>query len=156
MTQEENIANLSNEEKEARIKEWNQEEFVKIQKYCVTQGVQPKRIKQSKCQLLAPVLGIWYMESATKGEDYWIISGDLPTDLSPANVAKNAREALRHFSMNWQLKSANLEAELANGKQQLKDRETQVAYIKELVSKAESIYAIANDDKLWEATGLKI
>jgi len=156
MTEQENIENLSAEEKEAKFKEWNQKEFVKIQKYCVTQGVQPKRIKQSKCQLLAPVLGIWYMESTTKGEDYWVISGDLPTDLSLASVAQNAREALRHFSMNWQLKSANLEAELASGKQQLKDRETQEKYIKELSVKAESIYAIAHDDKLWEATGLKM
>jgi len=63
MTEQENIKNLTAEEKEAKFKEWNQKEFVKIQKYCVNQGVQPKRIKQSKCQLLAPVLGIWYMES---------------------------------------------------------------------------------------------
>jgi hypothetical protein len=156
MSQEENFKSLSKEEKEAKIKVWNQNEFVKIQKYCVSKGVEPKRIKQASSQVIPPVLGIWYMESTTKGEDYWIISGKLPTDMSSAKVAKNAREALRHFSMNWQLKAANLEAALAEGKQTTIDRETQEKYINELSVKAETIYAIAQDEKLWAEAGLKM
>jgi hypothetical protein len=156
MAQEENLKSLTNEEKEAKIKDWNQNEFVKIQKYCVTQGVEPKRIIQSKCQVIAPVLGIWYVESTTKGEDYWVISGELPTDISPAKIAKNAREALRHFSMNWQLKAANLENALTQGQQPNVDKETQEKYINELSVKAETIYQIAQDDKLWASVGLKM
>lgn len=156
MSQQDSNKNMSNEEKEAKIKAWNQNEFVKVQKYCVTQGVEPKRILQKKSQVIPPVLGVWYLESTTKGEDYWLISGELPTDISPAKVAKNAREALRHFSMNWQLKAANLEAALAEGKNESLDRETQVKYINELLVKAESIYAISQDEKLWAESGLQM
>ncbi|TQV84404.1 DUF4826 family protein [Aliikangiella coralliicola] len=156
MSQQAQAEALSQEEAEAKIKRWNQEEFVKIQKFCQSQGVQIKGLKQNMCQCLPPVIGVWYIQSATKGEDYWVISGDFPTDLANASVAKNAREALRYFSMSWQIKAANLEDALAEGKIQLNDKETQQKFAKDLVEKAEKLYVISHDEKLWAQVGLKL
>ncbi|WP_196138053.1 DUF4826 family protein [Aliikangiella sp. G2MR2-5] len=155
MTEQVQQEPMSAQEKEEQIKRWNQEEFVKVQKFCVSKGVQPKKIEQSRTQCLPPVLGVWYVNSTTKGEDYWVLSGQLPTDLAPAKVANHAREALRYFSMNWQLKAANIEDAIAEGKFTGENKNTQEAFAKELVSKAEALYQIYSDEKLWAQTGLK-
>lgn len=156
MTQNVQAESLSAEEKQEQIQRWQQEEHVKIQKYCHSQGIQAKSLDQKQCQCLPPAVAVWYINSVTKGEDYWIISGELPTDLAPAKVANNAREAMRYFAMNWQLKAANLEDALAEGKVQLADRETQQKFAQELTVKAEAVYKLATDEKLWASTGLKV
>jgi hypothetical protein len=148
-------APLSPEEQQQKAKQWNQEQFVKVQKYAMSQGVQVKAVKQELTRCLPPLIGIWYLNSSTKGDDYWVISGEFPTDLTKSTSAKNAREVIRHFSMQWQLKAANLEAGLAEGKVQLEDKETQQKFIDELVSKAEFLYQIYSDNKLWQGSGLE-
>jgi len=145
---------LTPEQKEAEAKRWTEEEFVKIQKYCLSQGVQPKRVIQGSSQCLPPALGIWYVSSTTKNEDYWVISGQLPTDLAPAKIAENGREAIRYFYMNWQLKAANIEGQIAEGKFVGETAQTQKAIADNLTQKAESLYQIYRNDQLWAEAGL--
>jgi hypothetical protein len=151
----ENTAELSNEEKEANIKAWNQEQFVKIQKYALSKGIQVKGVKQELSRCLPPVIGVWYINSTTQGEDYWIVSGSCPTDIAASTSAKNARQALSHFSLTWQLQAANLEAALADNTVTLSDKETQQKWAEELVNKAEMLYSIYNDQELWAGSGLE-
>lgn len=154
MSQNAQARDLSRAEVEEKVKRWNQEEFVKIQKYCLSQGVQMKALKQNMTQCLPPIIGIWYIHSTTKGKDYWVISGDFPTDLALVDVAKNAREAVRYFAMSWQLKAAKLQDGIAEGKIQLSDAKTQEKFAQELISKAEMLYGFQNDDKIWAGSGL--
>ena len=71
------------------------------------------------------------------------MSGDLPSDMVDVNVAKTAREAVRHFSMTWQLKAENL---IRSGATR---DETQAKYANLLISRAQSLYQMQSDDKLW-------
>lgn len=154
MTEQVQDSPVSAEEAQEQIKRWHQEEFVKVQKFCVSKGVQAKSIDQTKTKCLPPIVGAWYVNTANKGEDFWVLTGDLPTDLAPAKVAPDAREALRYFSMNWQLKAANIEDAIAEGKITGENKETQIKFIQELVSKAEGLYQLHGDEKLWANAGL--
>lgn len=156
MSQHAEAEALSPQQIEEKTRTWNQEEFVKIQKFCQSKGVQIKGLVQSRCQCLPPFMGVWYVVSTTKGEDYWVISGEFPTDLAPQSIAKNAREAIRYFSMNWQLKVAKLEDAMAEGKVPKSNIDTQKKIIQELNKKAEMLYQIMSDEKLWQQSGLTV
>ncbi|MBV1910061.1 MAG: DUF4826 family protein, partial [Kangiellaceae bacterium] len=144
----------SHQEQEKKFKEWSQSEYVKVAKYCNTKGYQIKKIDQKKCQTLPPLLSIWFVKTTDKNLDLWVISGDFPTDLTNAGVAKNARQSLRHFSMSWHMQAAKLEEGVATGRIELQDRETQSKFATDLTRRAENLYQIFNDDNLWKATGL--
>jgi len=145
---------LSKEESEQKFQEWSQEEYIKIQKFCATKGYQIKRLDQPKSQLLAPIFAVWYVKTTEKDLDLWVISGDFPTDIAGSQVAKNAREVLRYFSMTWHIQAARLEDGVAEGKIELQDKETQEKFAVQLTSRAESLYDMYNTDSLWENSGL--
>ncbi|MGX5174061.1 DUF4826 family protein [Aliikangiella sp. IMCC44653] len=135
--------------------DWHSNQLIKIQKFCFSKGIQVKGLEQSKCSILPPIVAIWYVKSNEKKQDYWVISGELPTDIAAAKVAKNARDVLRHFAMTWQLKAARMEEAIAEGKH-LNDVETQKKVIQELIQKAEAISQLHSDDKLWETSGMTV
>lgn len=145
----------TNEEYEKQFKEWSETEYVKMAKYCASKGYQIKKIEQSKCQTLPPTIAIWYVKTVDKETDLWVISGNFPTDITHAKVANNARQSLRHFSMSWHMQAAKLEDGVAAGRIELQDKETQTKFAAQLTQRAESLYQIFSDDKLWEATGLQ-
>ena len=111
-------------------------------------------VEKSRCQSLPPLLGLWYVKTQDKKVDLWCIAGEFPTDIASSKVAENAREAIRYFSLSWQLQSAKLEDGLAEGKISLQDQETQEKFIKELTTRAESLYELYSNDNLWKSTGL--
>lgn len=147
-------AEVTNEDKQFNIKEWTQSEFVKISKFCGSKGYRVSSVNQKKCRYLAPLIAIWYVKTDDKNVDLWVVSGDFPTDLTVSTVAKNARDVLRHFSLSWQLQAAKLEDGLAEGKVELADKETQTKFTQQLITRAESLYSLHNDDKLWKQAGL--
>ena len=145
---------LSKEDMEKQFKEWAREQYVAISKFCSTKGHQVIGLDQSKCQSLPPVLGIWYVKTDDKKIDLWVISGDFPTDIANSGVAKDARDAIRYFSMAWHIQAAKLEDGVAEGRIELKDKETQSNFAQQLTKRAESLYEIYNSEKLWANTGL--
>ncbi|WP_444994002.1 DUF4826 family protein [Aliikangiella sp. IMCC44359] len=142
-------------DKQEKFNQWSQKELVKIQKFCFSKGIQIKDFKKEKCLSMPPLVGIWYIISKTKGEDYWVISGELPTDIAPVKVAKDERDVTRYFSMSWHLKAARIEEAIAEGKQ-MGDKETQEKVVKELIEKAEALSQIHRDENLWKNSGLSI
>jgi len=149
-----NKVSESKEESEKQFKEWSQKEYIKIQKFCASKGYQVKTVEQAKSQLLPPVLGVWYVKTTEKNIDLWVICGDFPTDIASSEVAKNAREVLRYFSMTWHIQAAKLEDGVAEGKIELQDKETQEKFAAQLTSRAESLYEMYGSDELWRNTGL--
>jgi len=146
----------SKEDMEKQFKQWSQQQFVAISKFCLSKGYQITRLDQSRCQSLPSVLGIWYAKTDDKKIDLWVISGDFPTDMANAGVAKDARDAIRYFSMAWHLQAAKLEDGVAEGRIELADEETQSKFAQQLTNRAESLYEIYNSEKLWADTGLSI
>lgn len=87
------------------------------------------------------------------GSFRWIICGDLPTDHISSTVAANAREALRHFSLKWQLDAARYEDPAMRKQHGLDESKDWNHLTRQLVAKAEELYAMAEDDALWQAPG---
>lgn len=150
------LAASETEDKAQELKKWGQLEVVKVQKHCLSNGIQFKGFKKEKCLNIPPIIAIWYVLSDKKGEDFWVISGEFPTDVAPVSVAKDPRDATRYFSMSWQLKAARMEDALAEGKIQLGDKDTQQKVVEDLVKKAEILGDIHRDEKLWKGSGLEI
>lgn len=79
----------------------------------------------------------------------WLICGDVPTDHVPADVAATARDALRHFSLKWQLGAARIDDPATRQLVGLGENESGKAAAAELAATAEELYALAAEDRLW-------
>ncbi|EGM69756.1 DUF4826 family protein [Shewanella sp. HN-41] len=137
---------LSAEELEKLRQEWVRTQFQKANRFLAEKGVIPSKVLADESRYLAPYMAIWKMESKRPTtKTYWVMSGDLPSDFVDVKVAATARDAVRHFSMMWQMQAENLVRSGAT-----RDA-TQAKFAQLLVSRAESLYRMHNDDKLWNA-----
>ena len=66
---------------------------------------------------------------------HWFICGEVPLDFLPDTNAPTPRDALRHFAMKWQLDA---------------ERTDDAAKKEELIELAESIYELADDERVWQ------
>ena len=124
--------------------EWVRTQFQKANRFLAEKGVIPSKVLADESRYLAPYMAVWKMESKQpKKQTFWVMSGDLPSDYVDIKVAATAREAVRHFSMMWQLKAENLH------KSGLTKDPTQAKFANLLISRAESLYRMQADDKLW-------
>lgn len=77
----------------------------------------------------------------------WFICGEVPTDFLESAAASTPRDAARHFAMKWQLQAARHQ-DLSDQKSpgpgpELCDPDSH------LVDKAEALYALVDDARLW-------
>lgn len=121
--------------------EWVREQFQKANKFLAENGVLFETVITEESRYLMPYLAVWKIK-AMDSKLYWVISGDLPTDYTSVDNAKDAKEVLRHFAMHWQLKAENLmKAEGAD--------ESQKAFGALLINRAESLYTMQNTPEFW-------
>jgi hypothetical protein len=84
-------------------------------------------------------MSVWKLK-VLDGSYLWVVCGDVPSDHNKIDVAPNAREAVRHFSFKWQMQAENL---FNSG-----DKEQQ-EFAKFLVSRAEGLYEMYQQETLW-------
>jgi len=121
---------------------WVRDQFQQANKHLAENGVLFESVVTSESRYLVPFVAVWKIK-ATDNNFFWVINGDLPTDFTPAHVAETAREAIKHFSLAWQLKAANLrEAENPD--------KTLLEYAALLESRAEGLYALQDKSELWQ------
>jgi hypothetical protein len=123
------------------INAWERECLGNAQKFLADKGVLPVSILEKECRILAPLCAIWKIKG-NDGNTYWVITGRLPTDAVQINAANNARDVLRHFSFQWQLKADSI---MSN---KLVDK-TQVDFANLLVNRAHGLYELFENDQLW-------
>lgn len=120
---------------------WVREQFQTANKFLAENGVLFDTVITDESRYLMPYLAVWKIR-AMDGKLYWVISGDLPTDYTSIDNAKDAKEVLRHFAMHWQLKAENLiNAEGAD--------ESQKAFGELLVNRAEGLFAMQSNPDFW-------
>lgn len=124
-----------------KLSEWVREQFQRANKHLAENGVLFDTVVTEESRYLAPYLAVWKIKSTEK-KFYWVISGDLPCDFASFEIAKNARDAIKHFSLQWQLKAENL-LQSEGGDQ------TQKEFAQLLIEKAENIYQVQANDELW-------
>ena len=119
---------------------WVREQYQKATKYLAEKGLVTENVAPQDSRYLVPVVAVWKLKTLDK-QSVWVISGDLPCDHISLCAANNVREALRNFSMKWQLQAHSIEGSATD--------QTQLDFAKFLVSRAEGLYQLFEDEKLW-------
>lgn len=136
---------MSSEEKNLQQEEqkntWLRAQYEKATKHMASQGVIAQTVALDDSRYIPPVLAIWKIKDAQNSE-YWVISGEVPADYSPLSVAGDAREALRHFSLKWQLQAENI---FQSGTQD----KTQLDFANLLAGRAQGLYDLHEKDEFW-------
>lgn len=125
---------------EAEQQAWIKDQYQVATKYLADKGMITDSVKVEDSRYLIPVFAIWQL-TLLNGERYWVLCGDLPTDHSRIDVAPNAREALKHFSLKWQMQAENLlKAESVE----------QNNFAKQLIDRADGLYQLCENKPLWQ------
>lgn len=122
---------------------WVREQWQHANMFLAENGVVPSTLNHNVSRYLVPVLALWKIT----GEDnktYWVINGELPTDFMLADNAPDARDAMRHFSLKWQVQAANV---MDNSE----SSEAQRSRAGFLQNRAESLYRFYEDESLWNS-----
>lgn len=127
---------------DAQRAEWVRAQFQKANEYLATKGIIPDNVAVSESRYLPPLVAVWKLNTRD-AKSFWVISGDLPTDHMPVSAAPNAREAIRAFALHWQLKAEQIAQAGFTDK-------TQVEFANLLVSRAEGLYDLFDNEPLWQ------
>ena len=119
---------------------WIKDQYQVATKYLAEKGIVTNSVTVEQSRYLVPLLALWKL-TALDGKKFWVLCGDLPNDHCAAEVAPNAREALRHFSLKWQIQAENLLQ--AENKEQ-----NDFAHI--LIGRADSLYKLYSDESFWK------
>ncbi len=125
---------------EERKQQWIKEQYQIATKYLAEKGIVTKSVIVEESRYLVPLLALWKLTSMD-GKRFWVLCGDLPSDYSSVDVAPNAREALRHFSLKWQMQAENL-------LQAKNEEQNNFAHL--LIGRADGLYNLYNDESFWQ------
>lgn len=132
---------LNPEQQEQANNEWVRSQFQKANQYLAEKGILPDNVAVSESRYLTPLMAVWKI-TAQNRQQYWVISGNLPTDHMPLSAAEDAREAVRAFSLNWQLKAEQI---LRSGSLD----QTKTDFSNLLIQRAHGLYELFENDDLW-------
>ena len=138
MSNEKQLPKLTQEQHD----EWVKTQFARANKHLAENGVLFDSVATGQSRYLAPFVAVWKVKSL-ENKYYWVISGEVPVDFIADKAAKDARDALRYFSMHWQVKSENI-------RQSAGDDELKQKYAKLLQIGAENIYRTYSNEALWK------
>lgn len=128
--------NLTEEQQSA----WVREQYQKATKYLADKAIVTESVKVEESRYIVPLVAVWQLKTLDKNS-LWVISGDLPCDHIPLSAADTVREAIRNFSMKWQLQAQNI--------QQSATDKTQLDFSNLLISRAEGLFQLCENDDLW-------
>lgn len=123
--------------------EWVRKQYQQANQYLAGKGIIPDNVAVTESCYLPPLVAVWKLNTRDN-KSYWVISGDLPTDHMPFSAAATARDAMRSFSLNWQLKAEHIVNSESIDK-------TQQDFADLLVARAQGLYELFEDDSLWPA-----
>jgi hypothetical protein len=142
----------SQQEFDAQAKKWTQAEYARARTHVANLGWQNVDVMQSESRVLPPLVALWRLHGKLDGkiQEGWVITGqDVPIDHIPLSAAGDARAAMKHFFMTYQLKAARLEQGLAAGKPEVGSQELQQQYIASLIRTADRLNTLVNTESLW-------
>lgn len=127
---------------QARI-EWVRTQFQKANEHLASKGIVPDNVAVTESRYMPPFFAVWKLNTKDK-QAFWVISGDVPTDHMALAAAANAREAVRAFSLHWQLKAQQIiDAGITD--------KTQQDFANLLINRAQGLYEMFGQDDLWQA-----
>ncbi|MDG1750140.1 MAG: DUF4826 family protein [Thalassotalea sp.] len=130
-----NFPQLTDEEKQ----QWLRDKYQVATKFLADKGLVTVSVSDADSRYIIPIMSVWKLNLIDK-TSVWVIAGDLPTDYIEENVAKDAREAVRHFSYKWQMQADQLLQAPSN---------EQHEFANILINRAENLYNIFTKDEIW-------
>ena len=148
---------MSNPNDKDAFRAWAQEQMQAMGKHLASRGLITKDEVRVEARWNYPfriLLALaWGAKSAH--EKFWVIAGDVPVDHIEGGLAADARAALKHFALRWQMQGARVKTadrDLPPDAQRSKLRVNWTDIGDTLAEKAEFIYALADDERNWEST----
>jgi hypothetical protein len=91
--------------------EWCDALAPEIEECLARQQIDHGRVGERPAWLAVPYASIWAVESKDRPEfiGWWVIAGDLPTDVLAAHDLATPRDAMRAFGKRWVLHGASLD-----------------------------------------------
>ncbi|MDO6446896.1 DUF4826 family protein [Colwellia sp. 1_MG-2023] len=129
------LPQLTDEEKQ----QWLKDKYQVATKFLADKGLVTVSVSDADSRYIIPLFSVWKLNLIDKSS-VWVIAGDLPTDYIETSAAKDAREAVRHFSYKWQMQADQL---LQTGAKE------QQEFANILISRAENLYNIFIKDEIW-------
>lgn len=127
---------------EQEIVTWSREAYQKATSFLAQKGIITETVATEQSRYLAPLVAIWKIKS-NKGKWFWVITGDVPSDMLAGDAAKTARDAVRSFSFKWQVDSESIRSQPGQTK-------TQLDFANVLQSRAEGLYGIFDQEDIWQ------
>lgn len=124
---------------EQEQQDWVRDHYQAAVKYLAEKGLITESVVLEQSRYLIPLMAVWKLKLSDQSY-LWVVNGDVPTDHVEENVADSARGVVRHFSLKWQMQVEELYAQ---------DDKTQTEFADYLVSRAEGLYQLHNDEQLW-------
>jgi hypothetical protein len=128
---------LSEEQRAA----WVRDQYQAATKFLANKGLVTDSVSVEESRYIDPLVAVWKLKTINN-QWFWVICGDLPSDNIAIDVATDAKEAMRHFSMKWQLQAETI---LQNGTATTEQKD----YAQLLISRAEGLYTLLNQKELW-------
>ena len=148
---------MSNPNDKEAFRAWAQEQMQAMGKHLASRGLISKDEVRVEARWNYPfrilLAEAWGAKSAH--EKFWVIAGDVPVDHIERGLTADARTALKHFALRWQMQGAQVKSadrDIAPDQQRSKLRVNWTEVGDTLAEKAEFIYALADDERNWEST----
>lgn len=148
---------MNNPNDKEAFRAWAQEQMQAMGKHLASRGLISKDEVRVEARWNYPfrilLAQAWGAKSAH--EKFWVIAGDVPVDHIEGGLATDARAALKHFALRWQMQGARVKSadrDLTTDQQRSKLRVNWSDVGDTLAEKAEFIYALADDERNWEST----
>ena len=143
----------SNNETREALEKWVKNQLNSCVNELIDQGAFSSVMVEAKPAWVFPfgILIGMVREQDQKQEFDWFITGDFPTARVHSTVASTAREAARHFALQWQLEAKKLEdsADDDLSTENLFGIDTKQS-VDDLVKRAQSLYELVEEDSLWQ------
>jgi hypothetical protein len=109
------------------------------------------RIDDAPAWSLFPLFCIWAVENRRVPDTtiWWVICGDLPTDLVPADLIRNPRDAMRAVGARWLDAIPYLRRGIGHPSVWIDMPEVQEGLVPYLERRAEFLISWADDDTCW-------
>ena len=139
-----------NSKTEEELRKWVKHQLDSAVRELIDQGLFNSVMVEAKPAWVFPfglLIGMIREQDQRKNFD-WFISGDFPTARVSSDVASTAREAARHFALQWQLEAKRLED--ASSNETRDDGAGSQSATQSLVERAQSLYELVEQDALWQ------
>ena len=98
---------------------------------------------------MAPHLALWVVAGPADKADWWVVSGDVPTDHVSSHRAPDPRAALRTFAKKWRTAASVMATRDGDNADGVTEAQSKAAS-RNLFERAKMLWQLAEKDELWE------